>query len=78
MRYAIIKKTDVTNEMLEECHATLRGDKYGIDNLQTSKNGNVYLKWRGNKPTCLYGIKDYTYSKIKKKLKKAEWNDGDI
>ena len=71
-KYVILKLSDVTQEMIDNCMET------SFDTLRVSKNGNTILKWEGNKPTCLYGIKDYTYSKIKEKLKKAEWNDEDI
>ena len=71
MNFVIITKILVTEEMMADCHATLRGDVYILDNLVTSSLGNVILKWRGDKPESL---SEYTrIEDVKNELLKPEW-----
>lgn len=77
MNFVIITKILVTEEMMADCHATLRGDVYILDNLVTSSLGNVILKWRGDKPESLSEYTSLDENEIKSALKNDEWSNLD-
>lgn len=68
LRYIIIPIKIVTKEMIDNVIET------SLDTLRISKNGNTILKWRGNKPKCLWG-KGYEPKDIRIELSKDEWQD---
>ena len=67
MKYIILPRNEVTQEMLDHCLET------NFASLRVSSNDNTILKYNSEQPACLSGKAELDAGQIKEELKKAEW-----
>lgn len=67
MKYIILPKSEVTQEMIDHCLET------NFDSLRVSSSENTILKYNGDQPSCLSGKTELDAVQIKDELKKDEW-----
>ena len=62
-RFTPVPVNEVTKEMI---HCTLHSSIES--NIRSNDGKTVFLRYKGNKPRCLYGRDEFTEAQIKEKL----------